>query len=149
MILWLAALTIWAAGTALWDFRHRRIPNAAVLAGAGLVALRWLIFADPALGALLAQGCVGLLALWIPWRWRLMGGGDVKLGIVLAALNLQDFGWALALALGAAALLGGWRSRRLHLLPNALPDGPRGGIPFGPLLLPPFVGLSWWRELAG
>ncbi|WP_421993131.1 prepilin peptidase [Roseococcus sp.] len=145
MLIWLLTLTAWGGITALWDLRRRHISNAAVLAGAALVLLRWALWREPPLALLVFQAGIGLLALWWPWRRRLMGGGDVKLGAVLAAIDLQDFGWALAIALLGAALLGGLRSRQLSFLPRPPADGPRQGIPFAPLLLVPFLALRWWH----
>ena len=145
MLLWLLALTAWGGLTALCDLRRRRIPNAAILAGAALLLLRWALWREPPLALLAFQAGIGLLALWWPWRLRLMGGGDVKLGAVVAAVDLQDFCWALVAALLAGALLGAWRRGRLDFLPRPPDGGPRGGIPFAPLLLLPFLALRWCR----
>jgi prepilin peptidase CpaA len=89
-----------------WDLRHRRIPNALVIATISL----GLAFALSSLGAkrgaaVAAEGMAVGLALWLPWWWfGMMGAGDVKF-FAAAAAWLGPRG-ALSAAL-VTALLGG------------------------------------------
>lgn len=150
MLAWLGLATLWAGWTALTDARQRRIPNLLVLIGMGLALGRIGLLGDPAPGAAAVHALVALLALWPAWRWRLLGGGDVKLGAVVAAMHWTDFQIALAIGLAGALLAGRRRTGRLRLLPGAPPADGRlhgRGTPFAPLLLGPFLALAWWRYL--
>jgi len=88
------------------DVRHRRIPNALVLATISL----GIAFAVSTLGAargavVAAEGMTVGFALWVPWWWLgMMGAGDVKF-FAAAAAWLGPRG-ALSAAL-VTALLGG------------------------------------------
>ncbi|HKT08532.1 MAG TPA: prepilin peptidase [Gemmatimonadaceae bacterium] len=88
------------------DVRHRRIPNALVVATISL----GIAFALSTLGVVrgsmvAAEGMVVGLALWLPWWWfGMMGAGDVKF-FAAAAAWLGPRG-ALSAAL-VTALLGG------------------------------------------
>src|SRR5690348_18269572 len=70
-----------------WDVRHRRIPNALVIATVSL----GIAFALSSLGAkrgavVAAEGMAVGLALWLPWWWfGMMGAGDVKFFAAAAA----------------------------------------------------------------
>ena len=118
------------------DVRHRKIPNRLVypalaaaaafigvadLAGGGLDAL------TGALGFLAYGAGLLVIALLAP---RGMGMGDVKLaaliGLVLGSLSLED----VAVAAGAAVLLGGVGA----IVALARGAGRKAGIPFGPFL---------------
>ena len=108
-----AALLLWATLVAFSDWRHRRIPNALLLA---------VLLPAGALGVLLGSGPRGVptltggsglaagFAVTLPgYLARLLGAGDVKLAAVLGLLlGLPALWWALlaaALILGVMALL--------------------------------------------
>lgn len=150
MLGWLGLTTLWAAWTARTDLAQHRIPNDIVLAGAGLALARVVLLGEPRPGPAVAYALVGMLALWPAWRWRVLGGGDVKLCGVVAAMQWTDF--TIALACGFAGVLLLRRRQPWRLLPGAPPadgalHGP--GLPFAPFLLGPFLLLAWWRELGG
>ncbi|MGO1768824.1 MAG: prepilin peptidase [Microbacterium sp.] len=101
------------AGVSLWlirsDIRAHRLPNAVVLPGAGVVAA--LLASASALQGtpanivrmLVGAGVLGgfYLILWSVGRGAAMGGGDVKLALLVGAF-LAWHGWT-PLAIGAAA----------------------------------------------
>ena len=100
------AFTLLLVFAIAWDLRHRRIPNALVIATISL----GLAFALSSLGAkrgaaVAAEGMAVGLALWLPWWWfGMMGAGDVKF-FAAAAAWLGPRG-ALSAAL-VTALVGG------------------------------------------
>jgi prepilin peptidase CpaA len=110
----LSVLLLVLLGLAAWlDVDQRRIPNAIVAA----VALLWLPHAlhnDPsAMPASLVTTAAVLALGMIVWRFRWLGGGDVKL---IAALTLWAGAKDTPLLLAVIALSGGilallWRSR--------------------------------------
>ena len=115
-----AALLLWATLVAFSDWRHRRIPNAlllAVLLPAGALCV-WRGVGP--LGVPALSGGIGLLAgfvLTLPgYLLRLLGAGDVKLAATLGLLlGLPALGWALliaALVLGLMAVVLVWRRKR-------------------------------------
>ncbi|HKS96938.1 MAG TPA: prepilin peptidase [Terriglobia bacterium] len=89
-----------------WDIRHRRIPNALVIATISLGIAFALSTLGVVRGAVVAaEGMAVGMALWLPWWWLgMMGAGDVKF-FAAAAAWLGPRG-ALSAAL-ATALLGG------------------------------------------
>lgn len=93
------------ATAALWDLRHRRIPNVLTVAilAAGLGA-RALAGGAPALGSGLAGAGVGFALLFPLFHVRWMGGGDVKL-MTAAGAWLGPWPTVWATLIGAA--LGG------------------------------------------
>jgi len=81
------AFTLLLTFAIAWDVRHRRIPNALVIATISL----GIAFALSSLGAkrgavVAAEGMAVGLALWLPWWWfGMMGAGDVKFFAAAAA----------------------------------------------------------------
>ena len=138
---WLAALGLWAGLVAAADLRHRRIPNALLLPGLALVLWAGLLPGGASALAMAGGGLVGLAALLPAWRWGLLGGGDVKLAVLLGAMDLAALGWALAIAFGLDLL---FARARLRLLP-ARPAG--GGRAFAPALLGAFILVLLLRQL--
>ena len=100
------AFTLLLVFAIAWDLRHRRIPNALVIATISL----GLAFALSSLGAkrgaaVAAEGMAVGLALWLPWWWfGMMGAGDVKFFAAAAAWLGPGGAWRAALV---AALAGG------------------------------------------
>jgi prepilin peptidase CpaA len=114
MSLLLGLVLLILLGSAAWlDIEQRRIPNAIVAA----VALLWLphaLHSDPSIipASLATAAAVSALGM-IVWRFRWLGGGDVKL---IAALTLWAGAKDTPLLLATIALSGGvlallWRSR--------------------------------------
>src|SRR5579872_5048215 len=100
------AFTLLLVFAIAWDLRHRRIPNALVIATISLgIAFALSSFGTKRGAVVAAEGMAVGLALWLPWWWfGMMGAGDVKF-FAAAAAWLGPRG-----ALGAAlitALLGG------------------------------------------
>lgn len=136
--LYLAAVAPWLV---LIDVRERRLPNRLVLPGfaAWTLGAAWVVLADPnagparVLAALAAGGAYALVLGALAW-WGGMGGGDLKLGVVLGlALGLVSPAAAviaLPLAFVAGAVVA-------VVVLVASPKGERRGrsIPFGPCLL--------------
>jgi prepilin peptidase CpaA len=86
----LAALLLWAALAAVWDVRHRRLPNTLTLGGA-LTALLWLgtqghSLAGASYGAVAAGFALALLFTLPGYALGQLGAGDVKF---LAAFALM------------------------------------------------------------
>ncbi|WP_408902180.1 prepilin peptidase [Rhodovarius crocodyli] len=135
------ALCLWATAIAVVDLRQRRIGNLSLLPGLG-IAVAWLLYAPPQGLAGAAYGAVAALAALLPaWWLRVMGGGDVKLAVVLALIDPDALLLALIIAILAALGLGlARRARGGRPGPLALT-----GIPFAPLLVPPFLLLVGLR----
>ncbi len=105
---WVLAFALFC-GTLVWqDYRWRRVPNIAVLAMLGFLALWWTAgwyWPLEAPGAALpAQGllamAVSLLVFYPLWRFGAMGAGDVKaLAVMAASLGLH--GWLPVLVMGS------------------------------------------------
>ena len=131
-ILTLAAIGLFVAA-AVVDGRSRRIPNPLPLGLAllGLLRIAAGLAAGAGFGAAaldLAAAAAVFLAGAVAFRFRLLGGGDVKL-IAAAAL------WLGAAALGpfllATALAGGGLAIGFLLVRYARPDGLAAGLPYG------------------
>lgn len=133
------------------DLEHHRLPNAIVMP-LGVVCLLW-VGVGPMTGLELKVGPAfiggaayggGLLVISLVSRGG-MGMGDVKLaaviGFVVGALDLAS----VAVAAGAAFLLGGVIGV-VALLRGA---GRRSAIPFGPMLAGgAFIAIFWGPSLA-
>ncbi len=132
------------AGVSLWlirsDIRSHRLPNAVVLPGAGVVAA--LLASASALrgeqGSIVRMavgaGVLGgfYLVLWSVGRGAAMGGGDVKLALLVGAF-LAWHGWApLAIGGAAAFVIGGAAALSLVVLGRA---DRRTRIAFAPFML--------------
>lgn len=125
----LAALLLWAALVALSDWRHRRIPNAlllAVLLPAGALCVWW--GSGPLGASALASGIgfVAAFAITLPgYLVRLLGAGDVKLAATLGLLLGVPALWPAlliaALLLGTMAVLVRRSKRRDDAPPRRLP----------------------------
>jgi prepilin peptidase CpaA len=130
----LPTLTLWvlvglAAG---WDVAQRRIPNALILTGLLLgAALRTQAGGLAGLGSCVGGAAVALALLFLPFRARLMGGGDVKLAMVCGAF----LGWrgAVEVILVGTVIHGcvvvgilAWRWLQLR---RGRPAGPKRGVP--------------------
>jgi len=131
-ILTLAAIGVFAAA-AVVDGRSRRIPNPLSLGLAliGLVRIAAGLAAGAGFGAAaldLAAAAAVFLAGAVAFRFRLLGGGDVKL-IAAAAL------WLGAAALGpfllATAVAGGALAIGFLLTRNLRREGLAAGLPYG------------------
>jgi prepilin peptidase CpaA len=130
-ILTLAAIGLFAAA-AVVDGRSRRIPNPLPggLALLGILRIATDLAAGAGLGAAaldLAAATAVFLAGAVAFRFRLLGGGDVKLiaaaALWLGAAALGPFLLATALAGGALAIG--------FLLTRHLREGLAAGLPYG------------------
>jgi prepilin peptidase CpaA len=129
----LGAEALWALACVAQDMRQRRIGNRLILVGLGLVLLGLLAGRWPGGGEVL-RALVAVLALLLPWRAGILGGGDVKLALVLALLHPAELSLALMIGLAAVLAAGLWRR---HL--RRRPAGRR--LPFAPFLLLPWLAL--------
>lgn len=137
-----------AVAAGIPDGRERRIPNVVVVTGAGAavaIAVPVALAGDPAvIGRLVAGTALGgglLLALHLA-RPEGLGFGDVKLAAALGGV-LGVVHWTLiAIALGAAALLGSTGA--------VVRRGWRRSIPFGACLgvgaVAAVASAAWWRN---
>lgn len=118
------------AAVTLTDLERRVIPNAILLAGAGM-AVAIVLVSDPAslgeraLAAGAAGGFLLVAALAYP---RGMGMGDVKLAAVLGLFLGRAVAPAMLIALAAGALVG------IVLVLRHGPGARKQAIPFGPFL---------------
>ncbi|MED1917212.1 A24 family peptidase [Bacillus thuringiensis] len=91
------------------DFRHRRIPNLALVAGFVLISFMEYVLSSPR--EWLMAGIFAIICLlvfgWISWhRPRALGMGDVKLfALVCYGLGVHDFVVVLTVASLAAMLV--------------------------------------------
>jgi len=69
---------------AFWDVRQRRIPNALVIVGL-VLGLGWQTWGGAGLVMGLAGAATGLGLLIVPFALNMLGGGDVKLAMVVGA----------------------------------------------------------------
>jgi len=136
----LASLLLVIAGI---DLQTYTIPDALVLAGLGC-GLLFLPLGEISWQAALPGAALGggLLLLIAAASRGGMGGGDVKLGLVLGLfLGWQQVLVALFLAVLAGAMLG-------LMLIAAGRKGRRDAIPFAPFLTAGTLGALWWgRDL--
>ncbi|MGO3361182.1 MAG: prepilin peptidase [Corynebacterium sp.] len=122
-----AVVLVWALALAVWDFRHRRLPDILTLpavpvvwAAAIVTGHGWAVLGG--LGWFLVCVLPGLVSA----RMR-VGGGDAKLALSLGAVALGTGGVAgLLLAVGGASLV---------TLVIAGVTGRGGGVPHGPGML--------------
>lgn len=123
---WLAAA--WALGIAVWDWRFRRVPNAAlvvavvvgvgvlVATGRGPLASGW---PDSLAGLMIAT------LVWLPgWLLHRLGAGDVKfaacIGLLLGAAATFEAMLLGAVVLGALSVWAGIKSKPDARLPAAV-----------------------------
>ena len=129
----LSGLLLTGAGT---DLAWRRIPNALILAGLGcfLASGGWLLYRGEgaALAGCLCAGALGFAIHLIPWLFKAMGAGDVKLALIVGLLTGWT-DWLGYLSVYCVILLAG--SGVLLLLGKNKP----GAIP-----LAPFMAASWF-----
>lgn len=88
----LPTLTLWllVGLAAAWDVAQRRIPNGLILTGLLLGAgLRTQSDGLVGLGSSFLGATMALAVLFLPFRARMVGGGDVKLAMVCGAF----LGW--------------------------------------------------------
>ncbi len=107
---WMASLVLVSGAAALMDVRERRVPNALVVFLAVLGAIAQAVTGGPfALASGVLAAALTMALLWIPWRARGIGGGDVKLATGVALWMglpvLPYFAAAVALCGGAVSLL--------------------------------------------
>lgn len=123
-------LTLLVGLAAVWDVGQRRIPNPLIVVGLVMgAALQTQAGGLVGLGLSVLGACAGLLALLGPFAARMVGGGDVKLLMVIGAF----LGWKGALVvllLGTVAhglLAMGWLSVRAvrSRLGHPVSDDPR------------------------
>jgi len=126
---------------AVVDLRYRRIPNALVGAIAVVGGAHSVFVGGPrgALASFLGLG-TGISLLALPFAWRMLGGGDVKLlgaiGVWLGVAGVLRVAWLGAVAGGVLAVVYLLRlksAQRAHVMRN-LPAIARHG---GPLLAAP------------
>ncbi len=137
-VLWLVFLVGFVT-LAIYDFRWLTLPNEIVLPLIGLSLMQvivekvaygasWRILIDAALGIFMVAGVFYILFLLSNGTW--IGGGDVKLGIVLGAL-------AGSASRGCLVLLFASLSGLAAAIPPMIRDktGRKTMIPFGPFLI--------------
>ena len=130
MALLLLSLAGWALWLAWYDCRYRRIPNWALLAPAVIAIGLWLVnghgpFMQSATDAAFGMALCGLLLL-PAYRLNWIGGGDLKLGLLVGALlGPLAGGAAMVLAAMLLGLMAAWNRKALEL-----PAGPAllGGL---------------------
>jgi len=108
----LILLTFWLLPCAIYDARHRRIPNWLTLPP--LPIALWWAWGHGTLGLTLTVLAAGYLA----FRFGGLGGADGKLAMVVAAVSPP------ALALSGLLLLAGFIINRLSGRPGSLPAAP-------------------------
>jgi leader peptidase (prepilin peptidase)/N-methyltransferase len=108
----LALLALWLLPCAIYDHRHRRVPNWLTLPP--LPVALWWAWGHGALGLTLTV----LAAGYIAFRLGGLGGADGKIATVVAAVSPP------ALALTGLLLLAGFIGQRLRGQPRALPAAP-------------------------
>ena len=108
----LAILTLWLIPCAIYDLRHRRVPNWLTLPPLP-IALRW-AWGHGTLGLALTV----LAAGYIAFRFGGLGGADGKIATVVAAISPP------VLALTGLLLLVGFVTQRLRGQPRSLPATP-------------------------
>lgn len=130
-ILPLATLA-WGSVGVLLDFSRRRLPNPWLLAGLLLLPLQWLAGGGPDVDDRLLGMLIAALLLGPGFGFGVLGGGDLKLGILAGLL------W------GSAALLVGVLAAGLWALFAALTTGLGSGrrFPFAVAFLPGAI-LTW------
>ena len=96
-----AALLLWLAVCAAWDWRTRTVPNWLTLPPlAAAVVARVLVGRWSAVGVLLIAGY-----LWL-WQRDALGGADAKIGLTLTLLSPW---WGYLALAGAVALGAAWK----------------------------------------
>ena len=96
-----AALLLWLAVCAAWDWRTRTVPNMLTLpALAAALAFRVALWRWSMMGVVLAAGY-----LWL-WQRGALGGADAKIGLTLTLLSPW---WGYLALAGAVALGAAWK----------------------------------------
>lgn len=152
------------------DVRGRRIPNRLTVPalGAALAAATWTAGPEGLLSAL-AGAALGLAVLIVPFALRVLGAGDVKAIMAVAAFHgvaaTPALLWWIAVAGGGVALLalaarGGltdllrrWSlsvqlsaiERRLHYVPPAAGSTAASGLPFAVAIAAGVAAHGLWR----
>jgi prepilin peptidase CpaA len=122
LVLWV--LVAVAAG---FDLRHRRIPNPLVGVGLGLgIGAQFLVHGWSGLLLGLCGGGVVLAVLIAPFALRALGGGDVKMAMVV---GFWTDPWTAAAVVLLTALLTGVIAAILWLILYFRPDTPPPRIP--------------------
>ena len=128
-------VVLWAAVSAHFDWRQRRIPNALSLGGAALALVWLLVHGETLLGGSWRDAGLGLLlalVLTVPgYVLGQLGAGDVKMLAAFALMaTLADLLETIVVA-GLAALLAVVTWRWLVLSGRALDAGKRRHLPMG------------------
>lgn len=145
-VLWLVFLTGFLALT-LYDLRWFLLPDKIVfplvalavmqVTGAAIYESDWLLLADAALGVLVVSGIFYVLFLLSKEQW--IGGGDVKLGIVLGLLAGGLFeGFLLLFVASVAGLIAA-----IPLLVQGKAHR-KTQLPFGPFLILALIIVKLW-----
>jgi len=108
----LAIITLWLLPCAIYDLRHRRVPNWLTLPP--LPIALWWAWGHGTLGLALTV----LAAGYIAFRFGGLGGADGKIATVVAAVSPP------ALALTGLLLLTGFIVQRLRRKAHSLPAAP-------------------------
>ncbi len=165
---YLGPVTVLLVAAAIWDIRHRRIPNAlslvVALTGIGAQAL------VKGGGAVLAGTCAGvalIALLWQPWLKGRIGGGDVKVaGAAATWMGIEHLPMYLLVTAAVGGLVAAicyllsTRSVRHEMQNNlttaattmAVPDAPiRGGagrvsVPYGVAVATGALVVLWMGE---
>ena len=131
---WMLSLATlgWGSAGVLLDFSRRRLPNAWLLAGLLLLPLQWFAGGGPDLDDRLLGVLIAALLLGPGFGFGVLGGGDLKLGILAGLL------W------GSAALLVGVLAAGLWALGVLSMTGRATGrrFPFAVPFLPGAI-LTW------
>ena len=108
----MAILSLWLLPCAIYDVRHRRIPNWLTLPP--LPVALWWAWGHGTMGLALTV----LAAGYIAFRFGGLGGADGKIATVVAAISPP------VLALTGLLLLAGFVTQRLRRKTNSLPAAP-------------------------
>ncbi len=137
-----AVLSAYAVALFSFDLRFGVLPDALTLSGAGVLALLALARGFPLAAVLLgvAVGGAFFAIQYVVSRGRWIGGGDVRLGLLIgAALGWPNVAVALALAYLSGSLVALW----------LLASGKRrlgGEVPFGTFLSAATVVAALWGD---
>lgn len=118
----------WAATIAVWDLRHRRVPNWILLIAVPLLVGSFGLIGTSPLGADWQSSLIGAglaLALTLPgYVLKRLGAGDVKMAVILGALAggvaTLEILLIAALVLGLMAAGAAIMGRRAARLPAAV-----------------------------
>lgn len=131
---WVLVITTvaWGAVGVVFDAARRRLPNAWILLGAALLPLQWAAGVDTGLDDRLLGLALSLLLLGPGFFLGVLGGGDLKLGILGGLL------WGGAAVLVGVLVAGFWAG--LVLLCIGFGSGRR--FPFAVAFLPGAI-VTW------